>query len=260
MEDDGLGDWRIRAVSRLAKGFTSPEGHVYKAGSPVTLVTITEIGKGQVLSFTTPSPPALALSIAIRAARRANELRKRLVFTEKVESYPLFHKKPEVERLITNDRALYDFFEECMIAVAFSFQALETFSNTLIAEEVKRTYLLKRRKEELELSADELQRKASTEEKLGTVLPEILSMESPKGKEVWQSFKQLKRIRDMTTHMKAHDAHSGVNVHRETIFYKFLHDKIEEFPVTAINIIAYFFKDGQLPRWLMLAREKITKV
>lgn len=260
MEDDGLGDWRLRAVSRLAKGFTSPEGHVYKAGSLVSHVTVTAMGKGQVLSFTTASPPALALSIAIRAASRATQLRERLAFTERVESYPLFHKKADVERLITNDTALYDFFEECMIAVAFSFQSLETFANTIIAEKLGHPYLLKRREENLELSADELQRKASTEEKLGTILPEILSMESPKGKKIWQDFKRLKTVRDTTIHMKALDAHSGINIDRETFFYKLLQVKAIEFPRIAIDMIAYFSKDEQLPRWLMSAREKITEI
>jgi hypothetical protein len=259
MKDDSLGDWRIKAVSRLANGFISPEGHVYKAGSLATVTTVTEVGKGQVLSFTTPSPPALALSIAIRAAYSAKELRKKLIFTEKVESYPVFYDKPELEQLITNDTDLYDFFEECMVAVTFSFQALETFSNMIIAETLEHAYRLKRRKEKLELTAEELQREASTEEKLGTILPEILSMESPKGKKVWQDFKRLKTVRDTTIHMKAHDAHSGANIHKETFFYKLLHVEAKEFPRAAIGMMAFFFQDDQLPRWLMSARDKLTK-
>jgi len=260
MKDDGLGDWRIRAVSRLAKGFISPEGHVYKAGSSVTLTTVTEVGERQVLSFTTPSPPALALSIAIRAVRRAKELRKRLALTGKVESYPLFYDKPEMEQLITSDTVLFDFFEECMIAVAFSFQALETFSNTIIAEKLKHIYHLKRRKKVLKLSAEELQREASIEEKLGVILPEILSTKTPKGEKVWQDFKDLKGVRDTTIHMKALDADSGVNIDKETFFYKLLHVEAKEFPRAAISMMTFFFKDDHPPRWLMSARDKLTRV
>jgi len=257
MKDDGLGDWRIKAVSRLANGFISPEGHVYKAGSLATVTT--EVGEGQVLSFTTPSPPALALSIAIRAAYSAKELRKGLALTEKVESYPVFYDKPELEQLITNDTDLYDFFEECMVAVTFSFQALETFSNTIIVEKLKHIYHLKRRKKVLKLSAEELQREASIEEKLGVILPEILSTKTPKGEKVWQDFKDLKGVRDTTIHMKALDADSGVNIDKETFFYKLLHVEAKEFPEAAISMMTFFFKDDQLPRWLMSARDKLIK-
>lgn len=260
IRDDGLGDWRIRAVSRLAKRFMSPEGHVYKAGASVTLNTVTKVGKRQVLSFTTPSPPALALSIAICAVRRTKELRKRLAFAEKVESYPILHDKPELEQLITSDTALYDFFEECMVTVVFSFQALETFSNTIIAENLKQIYHLKRKKKALKLSPDELQREASIEEKLGVILPEILSTKTPKGEKVWQDFKDLKGARDTTIHMKALDAHSGINIDKETFFYKLLNVEAKEFPKAAISMMAFFFKDDQLPRWLMSARDKLTRI
>ncbi|TSA50183.1 hypothetical protein D4R47_02620 [archaeon] len=259
MKDGGLGDWRIRAVTRLIKRSVSREGHAYEAGSSVTLATVTEVGERQVLSFTTPSPPALALSIAIRAVRQAKELRKRLVFAEKAESYPAFYDKPEMEQLITSDTVLFDFFEECMTAMAFSFQALETFSNTIIAENLKHIYHLKRRKKVLKLPTDELQREASIEEKLGVILPEILSTKTPRGEKVWQDFKDLKAVRDTTIHMKALDAYSGVNIDKETFFYKLLNVEAKEFPRAAISMMAFFFKDDQLPRWLMSARDRLIE-
>jgi len=259
IRDNGLGDWRIQAVSRLAREFISQEGDVYKAGSLVTLNTVTEVGKRQVLSFTTPSPPALALSIAIRAVHRAKELRKRLVFAEKAESYPIFHDKPELQQVITSDAALYDFFEECMVTVVFSFQALETFSNTIIAEKLKHIYHLKRRKKVLKLSAEDLQREALIEEKLGAILPKILSTKTPRGEKVWQDFKDLKAARDTTIHMKALEAYSGVNIDKETFFYKLLNVEAKEFPRAAIGMMAFFFKDDQLPRWLMSARDKLIE-
>jgi hypothetical protein len=263
MKDDGLGDWRIRATSTLAKTLTSADGHVYKVGTPVTLMTVSEDKKGQVLSFTTPSASALALSIAVRAVRRAKELQEKLTFTEKAESHPISHDKLELESrisLITNDSSLYDFFEECMVAVTFSFQALETFSNMVIAEKLQHTYSLKRRTESLEFTSEELQRKASTAEKLGTILPDILSMKGPKGMKVWQNYKQLQKARDTTIHMKAHDAHSGRNIHEKTLFYKFLRGRVEESPRAAIDMMAFFFQGDQLPRWLVSARDKLTKL
>lgn len=263
MKVDGLGDWRIRATSTLAKSFTSADGHMYKVGTPIALMTVTEVKKGQVLSFTTPSAPALALSIAIRAVRRAKELHEKLTFTEKVGCRTISHDKLEPEHpigLITNDTSLYDFFEECMVSVTFSFQALETFSNMVIAEKLKHTYLLKRGNETLELTSEKLQRKASTEEKMGTILPDILSMKGPKGVKVWQNFKQLQKARDTTIHMKAHDAHSGRNIHKKTLFYKFLHGKVEEFPRAAIDMILFFSEDGALPRWVISARDQLTRI
>lgn len=80
MMDDGLGDWRHWAATRLAADMKAagPGAPAHKAGSPIYQSAITRDSYGRVVAFTMPSPTALALNISIGAARRADEIRRSL--------------------------------------------------------------------------------------------------------------------------------------------------------------------------------------
>ncbi len=227
MEDDKLGDWRIQAATTLAKSAPSlyTANVVHTAGTPVYLTTMTEDAKGNIVGFVTPSPVALALGIAIDAASKAKLLIKEIGLPE--ITTPVGPGKP-----VTTDclPTLYDYFELCMTNVTFSFQAFETYSNQSIADKLNHPYLLERKDGTQEVSPEELQRVATTEEKLGKILPDILGTESPKGKRVWHQFKKLKTIRDTTIHLKSHDAYMKGEVDRGSLFYQFLHRRNEEYP------------------------------
>lgn len=81
-KSDEFGDWRIRAVTTLTKDVPAafPGGPSHRAGSPVYLVTENTDGSGKPVSFTTPSPVALALAIAHEAASQAHRLRPTIAF------------------------------------------------------------------------------------------------------------------------------------------------------------------------------------
>ena len=73
VEQDGLGDWRIQAASRLKNDLPAayPGGLSHKAGSIVLLTTTVATAQHLNLGFTTPSAAALALSAGLRSAERA---------------------------------------------------------------------------------------------------------------------------------------------------------------------------------------------
>lgn len=253
MKNNGLGDWRIQAATKLAKDIPAayPGGPSHKTGTPVYLTTLTRDFEGNYIGFITPSPTALALSIAVNAGKQAINLRRALAFKDVVTPHG-----PGKSVADENTPHLFDYFEQCMITVAFSFQALETFCNDIIANKLSGTYQLKRRNNSLEVSADELQRIATTEEKLATVLPDVLGLKSPKGKKVWQNFRELKRVRDTTIHLKSRDVYNHGNIDKESLFYQFFKLKVDKFPKFAFEMINYFTNSEQVPRWFKLAQDQ----
>jgi hypothetical protein len=242
MKDDGFGDWRIAGVVTLAKDMAAayPGGPSHKAGRPMYQLTLTKDSSGTPIGFTTPSPVALALSIAITAASRAVALRETVAFRDVITP-----SGPGKSVAHENLPHLYDYFECCMVTVAFSFQALEVFCNETIATRVSGTHELRRRNE-------------STEEKLAQILPGILGTESPKVKGVWQRFKELKRIRDTTIHLKQHDAYSG-DIDRESLLYQFFQRRMDRYPSIAVEMIDFFAVGVKQPRWLALAKERLNR-
>lgn len=141
MENDGFGDWRIQAATRLAKDAPAvyAKGVVHKTGTPVYLTTMTKDASGKLVGFITPSPVALALNIATQAAAKASGLRKAIEFGDVMTH--LGRGKNVAHESIP---VLYDYFECCMITVTFSFQSLEAYCNQIISEKITGTYELKR--------------------------------------------------------------------------------------------------------------------
>jgi hypothetical protein len=149
--------------------------------------------------------------------------------------------------------ALFDFFEQSMISVTFSFQALEAFCNHTINRNLKAPMKVKRRKGEEQLSPAEIERRLSTEEKLGKILPKILGMPTPSGKAVWEKMVNLQKVRDATIHLKGLDQYPKTGIDKTTLFFQLLNHDPLEFPEGAISLISYFFEGKEKPRWLALA-------
>ncbi len=128
-------------------------------------------------------------------------------------------------------------FENCTIAVTFSFQPLEAFSNQIIQARVKGNYTVQRRGEE-DLSEDELERGLATEEKLVTVLPDLYKLKTPKGQKIWERFVKLNRVRDSTIHLKQRDAQSKLDL--DTLYFQFIIYDAKDFPRAALGMVEYF--------------------
>jgi len=192
---------------------------------------------------------ALALNIAINASQQAAELRSKITFDATVT--------PEgTGQSVAKEHlpALFDFFETCMVTITFSFQALETFCNQVIATKVHGTMKVKRKTHEV-MTAAEIERWLSTDEKLGQVVPILTGVTTPKGRKIWEAYKKLKDARDAIIHMKSHDQYPhGPNVtvvDDSSLFFIFLNGDMKSYPVAAIGMINYMYSVGaKKPRWL----------
>ena len=142
---------------------------------------------------------------------------------------------------------LYDYFELVMIAVTFSFQAIEAFLNNEIVHNAKDNIRVKRKNKWITFTPIDAERNLSTEEKAATVLPEILKIKTPKGKVPWEGFKKLKAARDSTIHIKNKDILQLSE--SENLFFNLLIDDPELYPKYAYQLIKWFFKDRKQPRW-----------
>ncbi len=181
-----FGDWRIEAVTTLVNDVPAayPGGPSHKAGTPV-YKAISTVGTGQQpVGFIAPSAVALALNIAINASQQAAELRRNITFAETAT--------PEgAGQSVAQEHlpALFDFFETCMVTITFSFQALETFCNQVIATKVQGTMKVKRKTHEV-MTAAEMERRLSTDEKLSQVVPILMGVNTPKG---WENLGSLQK-------------------------------------------------------------------
>jgi hypothetical protein len=241
MQTDRLGDWRIDTVVATAEGNPG-----IPAGLPVRLMSLSKHKKHKYLSFVTPSASALALNIAINAAAMAEALRPQLLLVPMLtaDGNRGFQIRDES---ISN---LYAFFEQSMIAVTLSFQAVELFANSTIGRKSTGNFRIRGRKGiEIEVTPADAERTLSTEEKLRQVLPSLLQAPSPVGKRVWQTFKKLKSARDSTVHLKSNDMYTVNQVDRESLFFYFFNTDAREHPEAAIKVISHFCK-GKEPRWL----------
>jgi hypothetical protein len=134
VEQDGLGDWRLQAVTRLAADMPAayPGGPSHKAGAPVYLVTSTEMAGHPNLNFRTPSATALALNSAFRSSERAALLWPQIGF----DAVQTLRGLSTSIRLMDMP-VLFDYFEECLASASASFQAIEAFANETIARYLK---------------------------------------------------------------------------------------------------------------------------
>lgn len=256
VEQDGLGDWRISVVTTLTSDIPPayPGGPSHKAGAPVYLSSLALDPEHNAIGFITPSPTAMALNAAIRSAVRATDLRKTLALTDTVT--PIGSGKNVVTENLPH---LYDFFEHSMTSVICSFQALEMFSNEMIARHCTTPYHLKRRDSTMVLDGEKLERIASTDEKIGDILPSLLAVKTPKGTELWKRFLDVKAARDSTVHCKSKESRSQTNrLDDKSLFFQFFRRNATEYPIVAFDIIKWFHPRGELPRWAIEVENRIA--
>jgi hypothetical protein len=254
VEADGLGDWRLRAATRLMSDLPATDrgAPAHKVGSPVHLVTIATTPQHSIFSFFTPTVPALALNAGFRAAERAVAARSQIAHMNvltpngtgtaiRVEDAPL----------------MFDYFEDAFTAAISSFQAIEAFANLIIAQHCNFPMTLTGRRGLETLSAEEIVRSRSTAEKIATVIPTLLRTPSIKGQSEWQRFLTLKRVRDDAMHFKSGDQypHSG-KVEKGSLFDVLLNHDLRDFPLTALRVIWHVRVKTNTERWLDHLAEK----
>ena len=251
VEQDGLGDWRLQAASRIVSDVPAahPGGPSHKAGSAIILTTIATTAQHPNLGFFTPTAAALAISAGFRAAGSAVSLWRQL-------QYQTVVTPDGPGSSVTNIVMLFDYFEEALAAANSSFQAIESFANATIAKVLTGTMTVQRRNGLQQMNADQIQRQVSTSEKIATILPTLLSAPPIKGGREWQSFDKLKDVRDASTHFKSGDQYpNSGKLAKGSLYDVLLNTDPHEFPLTAIRVIS---KGGETPqpRWLAHLIEK----
>jgi putative transcriptional regulator len=245
-EQDGLGDWRLHSVSRLAADQPAafPGGPSRKQGTPVYYVLLAKTPQSSNFSFHTPSATALTLGSGFRSAERAAQLWREVTTTDTLTpDGPGLGMRPEdVSRL-------FDYFEECIVAAISSFQAIEAFANEPVARLLTGTMVLDRGNGPKAFDAEQIERHLSTEEKVSAVLPTLLNVHSIKGRREWDLFRSLKKVRDAATHFKSGDQHPR-RADENSLYYIFLNREPSEFPMAALRVIWRLRAADGTPRWL----------
>lgn len=157
------------------------------------IATEEEIG-GRVYGFGLPSGPGLFLHLA----RVAHEQ----LLT--VDPMKLFDEHPQ-GRWPDDAGPLFDTFETACCQVVFAALALEAFANEVIPEGYEHEHANKGSTDIRLLDKEGIQRQLNTSEKLGVVLPDALKVPSPKGRQPWQRFVEIRRLRDRIVHLKVAD-------------------------------------------------------
>jgi hypothetical protein len=247
--DDGLFDWRIRLIQRRQL----PTG-LGVIDAPGELQAPT----GEIFSFADFMATALYLNVAITADAQANKLREEFKLEEIVA-----RTGPSTTIKHENLGPLFDFIEQSAIAVIFSFQALEAYSNYVIQFVLReREHMFRRPGQSRRMMpADEIERYGETMEKLKTVVRQLLKVSPPTKETFWQELCEIKKVRDALTHLKYKDqsgaataaaaAFNATRADPDFVFYKLVSGEITDSSRTAVEILDFFTRKTGTPRWLL---------
>ncbi|MCF8053998.1 MAG: hypothetical protein K9K75_02105 [Deltaproteobacteria bacterium] len=132
------------------------------------------------------------------------------------------------------------YYELVIESVIMAYMALEAFLNEHIPEDYE-CWSNRRSERILEASNNEkIERHFTNEEKITIILPEVLCVESPKGRsKAWENYKKLHNLRNRLVHMKTLDRRSS-GPETETIWDSLL--KVEAPHRLSKSIIDYFIK------------------
>lgn len=232
-------DWRLAAVTTTAADIPeSPGGHAFPAGSIVFASLYLAHETYSRVNIPAPHPVSIALSVAYNAAGHASRLKSEI-------KWDLGTNQVAVAR-ITQATQMFDLFENCMISATFAFLAIESEANNLIRRLVKGSFSYRKKKKEFTYTKEELERAASTEDKLWLVLPRITNKADIKGTELWQNFKLLKEVRDEIVHIKS-DSLPGVEI--DTIWNTLYATDPHSYVKTALGVLRHFGDDDLVRRW-----------
>lgn len=231
-------DWRLQAISTLAKPFKSPwTGKVHPIGEPVKAISIVKYGSNKI-SFGLPNTTAMFLNKSYKFWKEADSILKNIQFIN--------------SRHIKNETDVFNFFENIMASIVFAYTSLESFANEKILEDHIYTQERADKRCAETYSKEQIERFLSLDIKLDKILPEILGISSPKKKRLWNKYIELKNLRDRIIHMKSIDRKSSDPKKEipDSIWRYLLKKDIPNMSASAKEIISYYFsKEKEAPRW-----------
>jgi hypothetical protein len=161
-----------------------------------------------------------------------------------------FIKNKALNIFIDNDKKEFDFLyilEQKMSAIIFAYTAIESFANESIPDD----FIYKNERQDKkcieQFTKIQIERFVSLDIKLGEILPQIIKVDSPKSTSIWQSYLNLKKIRDSIIHCK-----SSINNSDNEIWNELLSENIKNPCLEAKKVIGYFVSELDLdkqPAW-----------
>jgi hypothetical protein len=258
MARDSLLDWRCkRAVLLTRTGPNTYSGDDIEGPKSVAVVVNPVEKKGKhrgTITHRDCFPVALSLDIAMKAATRARQAYDEIDFRNDSSSPPR-----RTGRFMTHETedSFLEYAEQFMIAVTFSFQAIETFANDVIGMMMQDgvPFEVGTKEKPKALTAIALQEYYSTKDKILIALPRLLNVDpmptSGKQCQDWDNFRKLQNLRDDITHLKWHQQYRSGDIDNRTLWYTVLNTDIERQPKAAAVVLSYFGKAlGQQPQWL----------
>lgn len=201
LSDPADDDWRIHSLARLAEDWENPwSGQTIPKGSRLTVSSVVQLTKKKQLTIPLPNATALLLNASAVAFGAARAIRESNLIDKSLRKDVSFH----------SDKEAFDYIERMIESIVLAFTALEAFVNEAIPEDF--VYAHHVRSEVVLEAANKanIERHVPIDEKLTSVLPEVLKCKSPKGSRCWQGYKQLKKTRDRLVHMKSEDRKSSL--------------------------------------------------
>lgn len=194
------GDWRLQTTTHLAEDWISPwTGIRSPKGTRITVVSVMQLTKKKLLTVPIPNATASMLNAAAIAYESARRLRTDSDIDKTLKKDISFRSETDALNCI----------ERMIESIILSFSAIEAFANESIPADF--VYARHKNSEILFEAANKemIERYLSIDEKLTSVLPEVLGCKSPKGTRCWRDYKELKDARDRIIHMKTEDRKSS---------------------------------------------------
>jgi hypothetical protein len=142
-----------------------------------------------------PNDVALYSSIAESSLEKARRFHKEKLIP-RITSGFLPHTLRQNEL-----KEYYDYFETIITSVVFAYSSIEAFVNMSIPHDYTLTRIEKSGEETI-LNKSEIEKQCSLKVKLKTILPNILSCDSPSQKKWWEIFTKLETLRNEIIHSK----------------------------------------------------------
>lgn len=199
--DSNDDDWRLHATARLAEDWLNPwTGQTVPKGARVTVSSVIQLTKTKQLTIPLPNATALLLNASALAFAVAKEIRDANGLDRTIHSQVSFQ----------SDKEAFDYVERMIEAIILGFTALEAFVNEIIPEDF--VYARHFKSETILEAANKtsIERHIPIDEKLTSVLTDVLKCPSPKSSRCWANYKQLKETRDRVVHMKSQDRKSSL--------------------------------------------------
>lgn len=233
-------DWRLHAATAVNKPALLQNGELLDVGTVIKAAGPVKVAKtGEVLQLGAPSVTAMFLDLAARLDKQEEQLHSEVI--------AMATKGITIE----DEPRVFDGIENRMAALVFAVTALESFANEMIEEAygIQNYRYAPTLKSGISVSYDlDYVERLSLEEKLGVIVPDALTVVSPKGRTVWNRFKRLKELRNRISHYKGRDRG---NSRDKTLWRELLSDKSSDFALQAYELIQFYYDQipNSAPRW-----------